>query len=502
MNRDLHRLAGGTHDLIVVGGGLHGACIAWDATLRGLRVALIERDDFGAATSANSLRIVHGGLRYLARGDLRRMRESIRERSALLRIAPALVQPLPVLVPTTGHGIHGRLALAAALRLNDLCSPGRNHGLDAAHRVPDGRLVSLEECRRLFPAFPAEGASGGALWHDARLTHPERLTLAFVRAAARRGALVANHCALQRVLFDGGTVQGVAAADRLGSGGVEILGRAVVVAAGPWTPSLSGADPARLPHAFALNIEVGRRLADVAAGVRAPTGALEDPVTGGHRFLFLAPQERTTLLGTWYAPAAGRSEAELVALGAATLLAEFRAACPALELDASDVVGYQWGWLPLKAGRERGRPDALADRPRVVEHRAVGGVRNMFSVEGVKFTTARRVAEAVTDRVMAALGRAPVPCRTAQARVDDGDLLEATLEARVRRAVREEMAVRLPDVLRRTSPGPQAGAGPGLEVVARLAAAELGWTDQRKDAEIDAAKRSMRTPGWIPEPVA
>ena len=126
----------------------------------------------------------------------------------------------------------------------------------------------------------------------------------------------------------------------------------------------------------------------------------------------------------------------------------------------------------------------------------------MFSVEGVKFTTARSVAEEVTDRVMTALGRAPVPCRTAEARVDDGDPFEATLEGRVRRAVREEMAVRLPDVLRRMSPGPHAADGPALEAVARLAASELGWTDQRKDAEIDDAKRSLRTPGSIPEPVA
>jgi glycerol-3-phosphate dehydrogenase len=283
---------------------------------------------------------------------------------------------------------------------------------------------------------------------------------------------------------------------------VEICGRAVVIAAGPWTASLSGADPTHLPHAFALNVEVGRRLADVAAGVRARTGAAEDPVMGGRRFLFLAPQERTTLLGTWYAPAAGGNEAELVARGAAALLAEFRAACPALELSAADVVGYQWGWLPLKAGRERGRPDALADRPRVLEHRAVGGMRDMFSVEGVKFTTARGVAEDVTDRVVAALGQAPVPCRTAETRVDEVDVLDATLEARVRRAVREEMALRLPDVLRRTSPGPYTGAGHDLEAVARLAAAELAWTDQRKDAEINAVKRNMRTPSAIPEPVA
>src|SRR3954447_14684083 len=126
MERDLTRLAGTAHDVVVVGGGIHGACIAWDAALRGLRVALVERDDFGGATSANSLRIVHGGLRYLARGDLRRMRESIRERSAFLRIAPSLVEPLPVLVPTTGAGTRSRPAMGTAIALNDLLSLDRN----------------------------------------------------------------------------------------------------------------------------------------------------------------------------------------------------------------------------------------------------------------------------------------------------------------------------------------------------------------------------------------
>ena len=86
MRRDLSRLESEEYDLLVIGAGIQGACIAWDAALRGLRVALVERDDFGAATSANSLRIIHGGLRYLARGDFARMRESIHERSALLRI--------------------------------------------------------------------------------------------------------------------------------------------------------------------------------------------------------------------------------------------------------------------------------------------------------------------------------------------------------------------------------------------------------------------------------
>ena len=195
MNRDLSRLAGGTHDLLVVGGGIHGACIAWDAALRGLQVALVERDDFGAATSANSLRIVHGGLRYLARGDLRRMRESIRERSALLRIAPGLVEPLPVLVPTTGpwHPQPARpgrrpppqrpvLPRSQPRPRRRPPRAGRPPGLAGGMPPPVSRV-------------PRPRRDGGALWHDARLTHPERLD-AGLRARRRPDVapLVANYC--------------------------------------------------------------------------------------------------------------------------------------------------------------------------------------------------------------------------------------------------------------------------------------------------------------------
>lgn len=502
MIRDLAGLAATAHDLVVVGGGIYGACIAWDATLRGLRVALVERDDFGGATSANSLRIVHGGLRYLARADLRRMRESIRERSALLRIAPTLVEPLPVLIPTGGHGTRSRLVMAAALRLNDALSLDRNQALDPAHCIPSGRRVSPEECRRLFPGFPSAGTSGGALWYDARVTHPERLTLAFLQAAAGRGAAVANHCEVERVLVRGGAAEGVAARDRLTGATLEIRGRAVVLAAGPWTPELGGGDPARLPSAFALNLELAGRLAETAIGIQTLSGPEEDPVIGGGRHIFLNPQARTTLLGTWYCLPEARSPTELTARGAAALLGEIRAACPALHLDATDVVGYQWGWLPLKAGREPGRLTALAERGRVIDHGAAGGPRGMFSVEGTKLTTARNVAEQAIDRVVASLGHQADPCRTAHERLDEVADPVITLEARVRRAIRDEMAATLPDVFRRLTPGGRPDAPADLAAVAQAAALELGWTEQRKDSEIEAVKRNIGPPGAAPERVA
>jgi glycerol-3-phosphate dehydrogenase len=111
MRRDPRQLEGREFDLAVVGGGVFGICTAWDAALRGLSVALIERADFVQATSAHSFRMVHGGIRYLQHGDFARIRESVRERRALIRMAPHLVEPLPIVIPTYGHGLGGKAAL-------------------------------------------------------------------------------------------------------------------------------------------------------------------------------------------------------------------------------------------------------------------------------------------------------------------------------------------------------------------------------------------------------
>ena len=118
MVRNLKNLSSRTFDVLVIGGGIYGVCIAWDACQRGLSVALVEKGDFGGATSSNSLRVIHGGLRYLQQGDIRRVRRSIYERTAFMRIAPHLVQPLPILIPTYGRSLRGKRSFSLALLLN------------------------------------------------------------------------------------------------------------------------------------------------------------------------------------------------------------------------------------------------------------------------------------------------------------------------------------------------------------------------------------------------
>ncbi len=517
MRRDIPRLSDTQFDLLVVGAGIFGACAAWDASLRGLSVAVVDQADFGAATSANSLRIVHGGLRYLARGDFQRMRESTLERSTLLRIAPGLVQPLEVMVPTYGNGGQGRGAYAAALALNDMMSFGRNRGLDPSSQIPAGHLVSREECLSSFPWFPTGRLTGGAVWYDAQLTHPERLTLSFLESASRLGAQPVNYLRVDRLLTDSGAVSGASVTDRLTGTQFEVRARAVLVAAGPWTDRVvstlvSTATPqeSSLPlstHALALNVVLNRRLAEVAVGVRARSGCQEDPVCGGGRFLFCAPQGHGTVLGTWYVASSLGDEATRGS-GAKALVREFNDACPGLELTDGDIADCQWGWLPLKAGRERGRPDALAERTRMTDHGAVRGIRHLISIEGVKFTTARRVVERAIDRVFVSLGRSIPPCRTAEQRLEGGsvppEVTEKLSDEEIFRAVRQEMAVKLSDlVFRRT----RLGAAPKLqrravEAAARTFGAESGWDERRVVEEVDAVMREAGAPRTALETVA
>jgi len=392
----------------VIGGGILGACLAWDAVLRGLTVALVERGEFGGATSANSLRIVHGGLRYLARGDLARMRESVRERSVLLRIAPGLVHPLPVAVPTGIPDYPSRSTHGLALAVNDLLSVRRNGHLAPERHLPRGRLLAPGELRGLCPGLGALARGGGALWYDGHLSRPEQLTRAFVRSATEEGVVAADYACAERFTSRGGRVLSVAIKDAHSGAGLEVAAAEVVVASGPWTHEVlaramgTALEPRPAPrYALALNLVIGRRLAEAAVGIRSERPAAEDPVGGGRRFLFLAPQDETTLLGTWYGVAAqGDPEARLEQ-GSRMLLEDVNRACPALGLTSADIVGRQWGRLPLERRRD-GRPARLADRP-LLQGPEELGLTNVHGIETVKFTTARGVAERVIDRVAARL---------------------------------------------------------------------------------------------------
>jgi glycerol-3-phosphate dehydrogenase len=482
MRRDLRALAAREHELLVIGGGIYGAAAAWDATQRGLAVALVERDDFGAGVSWNSLKTIHGGLRHLPHGDVPSLRESVRERRALLRIAPALVRPLGFLVPTRGLGVESRAVLGAGLALNDLLSADRNDGLAEGQRIPRGRVLSRAEALEIVPGLSREGLTGGALWHDAQVTSSERLTLAFVRSAAEGGAHVVNHAAAVGFLQEGRGVVGVRIRDGL-QGGEElsVRSRLVLVAAGPGTdPLLSQAGIRRSPTTFlrARNLVFSHPTATtVAVGARSRG-----------RYLFLVPWMERTLVGTAYEPEGGGRTA---AYTVREFLTEARAAFPWAGLEERDLTLVHEGLVPGMGGA-----DGLERTARLHDHETEDGVAGLVSALGVKYTTARAVAEKAVDLALRRLGRAPVACRTAETPLPHARLLEGSLAERTRLSVEQEMALTLADLVRRRLDLGTAGPPTveDTEAVEAEAAAVLGWDAERRRAERTALQRAYANP--------
>ncbi len=470
MRRDLSALADDEPDLVVIGGGIYGVAAAWDAAQRGLAVTLLERDDFGAATSWNSLKTIHGGLRHLQKAGLRQLRESARERRALLRIAPALVRPLGFVVPTFGHGLTGREALFVALRLNDWLTSDRNGGLPEGARIPAGRTVAAGEALALVPGLDPHGLTGAALWSDAQASSTERLTVGFVHAAADAGARVANHAEVVEGLRARGRVAGVVVRDGLGGKTIEIKARMVLNASGPWVDEVlarAGVRRTPAPLLRARNLVLDR----------VPTLPFAVGARSRGRFLFLVPWESRTLVGTDYEPADATPGDPQAFLG------EADRAFPWAALAGSRVALVHEGLVP-----GRGGASGLGSKLRLVDHEVEDDLPGLVSLQGVKCTTARAGAERAVDLVLRRLGRPAVQCRTAVTPLPRARPLEGSLESRTREAMGQEMALTLADaVLRRLDLGTGGRpSGRDVDVVCGVLASQFGWDAARQRRERDA----------------
>lgn len=475
MKRDLAALAGREHDVLVVGGGIYGAAAAWDAAQRGLKVGLVEAGDFGSGTSWNSLKTIHGGLRHLQRADLAGLRESARERAALLRIAPALVRPLPFLVPTYGHGRRGREALAAGLLANELLTLDRNRGVPRGARLPRSRMLSREEVLSRVPGLDPSGLTGGALWHDAQVSSSERLLLGFLEAAASAGAALANYAPVTALSREGTSIRGAMVRDL--ESGTEAVVRAqlVVNAAGPDAGAITGlagiGRPA-IPLLHAANLVLRRPVISGQA-----VGAESDG-----RFLFLAPWADRAIVGTDYR--AGEP------VDADAFFDVARRAFPWAGLDRADVGLVHRGRVPGTGA------NALWTRGRVIDHEAEDGVPGLITLVSVKYTTARAAAERAVDLACRRLRKTAPPGRTAWTPLHAARPGEGSLAERTRHAVEQESARHLTDaVLRRLDLG-TGGAPSGPEVAAVLAtmAVLLGWNEERQREERRALQAACAPP--------
>jgi glycerol-3-phosphate dehydrogenase len=544
MQRDLDQLTGRTHDVLVVGGGIYGLTIAYDAAQRGLSVALIERADFGSGASFNHLRTIHGGLRYLQTLDVARARESAVERRVLATIAPHAVRPLPFALPLYRSLTRGVTAMRAGFLLDRLVAYDRNRHVASPHRLPAGRVVSGDALLR-FPGLHRRGVAGAAVWYDYVTTEADRLTFSFAIAAARHAAVLANHVEAVALVADGKRATGVRARDVLGGREVEIAARVTVNATGAGVDALLEPVGAslRLPMLKVMNLVTRRDAGEAALGGRTAAG----------RSLFLVPWRGRAVFGTWQSTALCRPEdTGIVEADVVSFIRDINEAFPSLDLRPADVTLIHRGIVPAVAadggysleGHEQVRDHARDGSTAPGAPRAPGGIDGLVSVVGAKYTTARGVAERVTDRLFPKLQRPSVPCRTAVTALPGGDVPDmAAAIAEARRdhdlelpvdtiphlvaaygsryrdvlascadrpdlrtrladdspvigaelvwAARHEMALTLADaVIRRTPLGALGYPGDmAVDRAADLVGGELGWSSDRRRTEVAALRR-------------
>ncbi len=516
MQRNLLKLTQTEYDVLVIGGGIYGACTAWDAALRGLRVALIERSDFGNGTSANSLKTIHGGLRYLQDGNLLLVRKMIQERKNWLRIVPHLVQPLPFILPIDKRTItRTQPALYAAAALIDAIGFDRNRGLPPTQHLPASRVLSQADVRRMgFTQM-----DGALLWYDAQMYNSERVMLSLLQGAAQHGADLANYVEMVHLLHEGRQVRGVVARDVITGSQFEVQARLTINCTGQQVDTITNpisSGSSRFRPSVAVNLVTRQIRPDPAVGI-----------TGTHgQTLFVVPWRDYSLIGTLHLPVTAVPDINQIPLPVVQdFIAQVNRALPEACLTLDDIYRVHSGYLPTIDGGVQ-----LLREGRVCDHTLAEGIEGLITVVGVKYTTARMIAEQTIDLAVRKLHYKSPTCATAHIPLSGADSTAAASKlvspavlahlrqtygaayrdilqyleaeptlgtpvapdtfvtaAEIIHAVRAEMALTLTDViLRRTELGTARLPDPAtLHICAEIMARELGWDSVRQQYEID-----------------
>lgn len=540
MKRFIEQYNGEVFDLAIIGGGITGAAVAYDAASRGYSVALLEKGDFGGATSAATSKLIHGGLRYLANAEFGLVRESLRERRTLENIAPNLVHPLPSLIATyAGQGLmNGREAMRAGMVLYDILSYDKGRTWDRGKALPLHRALSRKEVLRREGSVRPDRLNGGFVYHDCLSAFPERLTLAFIRSAAERGARAANYARVDDFVISGKKVTGLAVTDLLTGASLAINASLVINCSGPWADivlsrALKREAERHIRRSEGIHLITKKMVNDHMVGLRTARG----------RHIFFIPWRGHTLIGTTDREYVGNPDEYRVSRESVTeFLEEVNESFGDGTLRHEDIQHVYGGLRPLVEDQTAGTYSQ--SRRYEIYDNAGDGIEGLISVEGGKYTTSRNLAEKVMELVGKKSGRKQGPCVTARQRLAGCDIpdirafmaslragkstpgmeflgtaygteyravldiartdpklseplnADGEILAEVVFAVRSEMARTLTDIImRRTGIGTLGHPGEGvLNKVADVAAAELGWDSAKKADEIKKVSALLALP--------
>lgn len=411
--------SGAVFDIIVIGAGINGAGIARDAAARGLRVALVEKEDIGSGTSSWSGRLIHGGLRYLEQGDVGLVRESLRERELLFRLAPHLVKPVPLMIPFYRHNRRSKWTMRAGMVAYDLLSFDKS--------THSHKTLSREETLARCPEIETDGLHGSCVFMDGQVVWSERLCVEVAIAAHADGARIYTHAKVDGFIQEGNQIEGVYFTDTQSGQRHALTARIIINAAGPWVDTVL--DGKRIPNEtpqekrFIGGTKGSHLIVDPFPG--APKDVVYYESKSDGRLVLIIPWGERYLIGTTDKrfdddPDAARADESEVDY----LLGEVNSLIPNAGLTRNDILYTYSGIRPLPFV-----PDAAEwDVPRnhvIVDH--APETAGLLSIIGGKLTTYRSLAEETVDQVFKHLGKKPPRCTTRStlfpgARVSDWDI--------------------------------------------------------------------------------
>ncbi|MDI6741428.1 MAG: glycerol-3-phosphate dehydrogenase/oxidase [Smithella sp.] len=546
MERFIEKYNNEQFDVIVIGGGITGASVAYEAATRGLKVALLEKNDFSWATSAATSKMIHGGLRYLVNGEVLLVRESLRERRVLENIAPNFVYPWPMMMIHYKKPLkNNKWVVKVGMLVYDALSYDKNFTWDTCKKIPSHKTISGKDVLRQEPHVRAEGLTGASVFCDCVSIFPERFTLAFVKSAVAHGANVANYAKVEGFIMDkGNLVTGVKVKDLLTGNTHSVAGTVIVNCGGPWADIVLGLAKAdgkgstTLRRSEGIHIITKKKLlsGNYTVGSMTPAG----------RHFFLIPWRSHTLIGTTDKPFNGNPDDYRVTRESIMeLIDDVNSSFGDGKLSYADVKHTYGGLRPLV--EKETKETYSSSRKYEIHDNKADGLDGLITVEGGKYTTSRKLAENCLRIVAAKMNRdlgksitdkqyltgceiknlndfvreagsqadglsavtleylsknygteykeivklAREDQRLSDALNEDGEIL-----AQVVYAVRNEMARTLPDiVLRRTGIGTLGNPGEDvLRKVAQAAAKELQWSPERIEKEISDTVNMLKIP--------
>ncbi len=547
LERFIDSYDGKEFDLLVVGGGITGAAVAYDAASRGLSVALVEKGDFGGGTSSVTSKLIHGGLRYLATMEFGLVRESLRERRILENIAPNFVYPIPIMITTNKTKItNTKWIIKLGMIVYDIFSFDKGFTWDKSKKIPHHRSISPQKVLEAEPGVLREGLTGASTYYDCASIMPERLTLAFVKSAVKYGAAVANYSKVEEFLMeDGGSVQTIKGArikDLQSGKNHDVRAKLTINCGGPWADMILGlaskdSDAAPLRRSEGIHFITKKLVNKHVVGSMTPEG----------RHFFVIPWRNHSLIGTTDTEYIGNPDEYCVTRESIEgLLAEVNNSFGNEEKIKYEDILYIYGGLrPLV--EDQTEEVYESSRKYEIYDNKQDGFDGLITVEGGKYTTSRNLAQHAMKIIRkkmklklkkmitkteflagseiadiegwvsemkrkfsqfpektidylsriygtefeAVMDIAAKKKEWAEPLNGDGEML-----AQVVYAIRKEMALSLKDILfRRTGLGTLGHPGKKeLELIAATAGSELKWDKKRLEAELAEAEELLRIP--------